>query len=166
MMRPALLLGFALAATGCAPRSLLMVDVFMAGYAAGQASTQQPVAVETPLEEDPPFDRVEEVPATPTSVDLQPPPSAPEPRPFDASVAYAAIAHADLAACKPAAGYAHVAMSFAPDGSASGVSLSLPPGSTAEARICADAALRATRVPAFSGTAPVMVHRAVYVSAS
>jgi hypothetical protein len=165
MKRSAFLLGFGLlAATGCAPRSMLMVDVFMAGYAAGQASTQQPV--ETPLEEDAPIARIESVPTTPTNVDLQPAPPAPELRPFDASVAYAAIANADLAACRPAPGYVHVSMSFSPDGTASGVSLALPPGSTADARICADAALRATRIPAFSGTTPAMVHRAVYVSAA
>lgn len=139
-----------------------MVDVFMAGYAAGQASTQQPV--ETPLEEDPPIARIERVPSVPAEVDLQPASTATDLRPFDATVAYAAIASADLASCKPTAGYARVSMSFAPDGSASGVSLSLPPGSTADARICADAALRATRIPAFSGAAPVMIHRSIYLS--
>lgn len=143
---------------------MLMVDVFMAGYAAGQASTQQGAETETPLEEDPPVARIESVPSTPTDVDLQPAPPAPALRPFDSSVAYAAIAHADLAACKPAPGYVRVTMSFAPDGTASGVSLALPPGSTADARICVDAALRETRIPAFSGTTWATVHRAVYVA--
>jgi hypothetical protein len=55
-------------------------------------------------------------------------------------------------------------VSFAPDGSASGVSLALPPGSTPDSRICADAALRATRIPAFSGATPATVHRAIYVA--
>jgi hypothetical protein len=163
MMRRAFILSLAIAATGCAPRSLFVVDAFMAGYAAGQASMQAPV--ETPLEaEDPPFDRVEEVPTMPTKVDLQPVVAAPAPHPFDASVAYEAIGRADLAACKPAPGYVHATVSFSPDGTTSGVSVALPPGSTSDSRICADAALRATRIPAFSGTTPATVHRAVYVA--
>jgi hypothetical protein len=125
-MRRAFLLTFALAATGCAPRSMLMVDVFMAGYAAGQASTQPPV--ETPLDEDPPLDRVEYVSTTPTDVDLQRAASPRALRPFDSSAAYASIARADLASCKP------------------------------------EAALRATHVTPFSGTTPVTVHRAIFVS--
>jgi hypothetical protein len=164
MMRRAFLLVFALAATGCAPRSWVMVDAFMAGYAAGRASMQPPD--ETPLAEDPPFERVEEVPTTPTAVDLQPAASPPAPAPFDSSVAYAAIGRADLAACKPARGYVQATVSYSPDGTASGVSLALPTGSTPESRICADAALRATRIPAFSGTTPVTVHRAVYVTST
>jgi hypothetical protein len=162
MMRRAFLLFFVLAATGCAPRSWVMVDAFMAGYAAGQANMQPPV--ETPLEEDPPFERVEHVPTTPTDVDLQPAASPPAPAPFDSSVAYAAIGRADLVSCRPARGYVQATVSFSPDGAASGVSLALPPGSTPESRICAAAALRATRIPAFSGTTPVTVHRAVYVT--
>lgn len=161
MMRRAFLLPFALLATGCAPRSLFVVDAFMAGYAAGQASMQAPD--ETPLEEDPPADRIEYVSSTPMVVELQPAtPPAPL-HPFDSSVANTAIARVDLASCKPAAGYAHVAVSFSPDGAASGVSLSLPPGSTADSRICADAVLRATRIPAFSGSTSAMIHRALYI---
>ncbi len=141
-----------------------MVDLFMAGYAAGQAS-QQAVLVETPLEKDSPLDRVERVPTTPTDVDLQPAAAKRDLPPFDSAVAYAAIARADLVSCKPAPGYVRVTMSFAPDGTASGVSLGMPNGSTAESRVCADAALRVTRIPAFAGSTWVTVHRAVYVSA-
>jgi hypothetical protein len=164
MMRRAFLLPLVFFAAGCAPRSFLMVDTFMAGYAAGRASMQAPMTGETPVEEDPPFDRVEDVPTTPTQVDLQPVAAPPAPRPFDSSVAYEAIGRADLAACKPSPGYVHATVSFSPDGTASGVSLGLPPGSSSASRICADAALRAPRIPAFSGTAPVTVHRAVYVT--
>jgi hypothetical protein len=162
MMRRAFLLPLVFLAGGCAPRSFLMVDTFMAGYAAGQASMQAQAPVETPLEEDPPFDRVEDVPTTPTEVDLQPVAAPPALRPFDSSVAYEAIGRADLAACKPSPGYVHATVSFAPDGAASGVSLALPPGSSSESRICADAALRATRIPAFSGTTAATVHRSIY----
>jgi hypothetical protein len=88
----------------------------------------------------------------------------PAPRPFDLSVAYSAIGRADLAGCKPARGYVQATVSFSPDGTASDVSFALPPGSPPESRICADAALRATRIPAFAGTTPATVHRTVYVS--
>jgi hypothetical protein len=166
MMHRAFLLSLALVATGCTPRSFLMVDMYMAGFAAGRASMQPRSGYETPLEQDPPIDRVEHVPTTPTEVDLQPVAAQPAPVPFDSSGAYAAIGRADLASCKPAPGYARVTVSFSPDGTASGVALALPPGSTPESRNCADSALRATRVPAFSGTSPVTVHRAVYLTAA
>jgi hypothetical protein len=171
-MRRAFLLSLVLVATGCAPRSFLQADAFMAGYAAGRASMQAPdeatvdAQVATPVDEDPPAEWVEDVPTTPTKVDLQPVVAAPAPAPFDSSVAYAAIGRADLAVCKPAPGYVRASVSYAPDGTASGVSLALPPGSSSESRICVDAALRATRIPAFSGTAPVTVHRAVFVAAA
>jgi hypothetical protein len=170
MMRRAFILSLAFVATGCAPRSFLQVDAFMAGYAAGRASMQASdeaavdAQVETPVDEDPPAEWVEDVPTTPTKVNLQPLVAAPAPTPFDSSVAYAAIGRADLAACKPAPGYVRASVSYAPDGTASGVSLALPPGSTPASRICVDAALRATHIPSFSGTAPVTVHRAVYVT--
>jgi hypothetical protein len=85
--------------------------------------------------------------------------------PFDLGGAYGSLARVDLSACKAqglAAGYGRVVLAFDPDGTAAGVGVELPAGSSPAARACVEQAFGAARVSPFDG-APMNVRRTFFV---
>jgi hypothetical protein len=85
--------------------------------------------------------------------------------PFALAATYGALGHVDLEPCKAqglAAGYGHVVLAFANDGTPAGVGVDLPARSAPRAHACVEKAFGALRVAAFDGS-PVKVRRAFFV---
>jgi hypothetical protein len=85
--------------------------------------------------------------------------------PFALAATYGALGHVDLEPCKVqglAAGYGHVVLAFANDGTPASVGVDLPAGSAPRAHACVEEAFRAVRVAEFDGR-PVKMRRAFFV---
>ena len=84
---------------------------------------------------------------------------------FDLAGAYGALGKVSLDACKAqglTSGYGRVILAFDADGTAIGVGVDLPAGSSPGARACVEAAYGAIRVPPCDG-APRKVRRGFFV---